>query len=94
MAMSRQHVTRTKKFSMIRLHSKQVVSTKTAQHSTIERMVVVVVVVDGWAPNRLDRQGWCKRLDLQACHQHQPSQLCPLTHTFCKGTIIRAESTG
>ena len=41
MAMSRQHVTRTKKFSMIRLHSKQVVSTKTAQHSTIERMVVV-----------------------------------------------------
>jgi len=44
MAMSRQHVTRTKKFSMIRLHSKQVVSTKTAQHSIIERMVVVV----GW----------------------------------------------
>ena len=37
MAMSRQHVTRTKKFSMIRLHSKQVVSTKTAQHSTIEQ---------------------------------------------------------
>ena len=45
MAMSRQHVTCTKKFSMIRLHSKQVVSTKTAQHSTIERMVVVGV---GW----------------------------------------------
>ena len=42
MAMSRQHVTRTKKFSMIRLHSKQGVSTKTAQHSIIERMVGVV----------------------------------------------------
>ena len=47
MAMSRQHVTRTKKFSMIRLHSKQVVSTKTAQQTSLISSLDLVDLVDG-----------------------------------------------